>query len=146
MHAAPDRSHDLDARHGDVAEEEGRHAAQHAVGDGHKERTELGNDAAQQQPERAGVAGRARRAARERDDAVVLREGDGGRDAAQRGEDGVERVGEDAGLDADVVLLALWMPRQTRAQRRYRPRVKAHTNARGAAASFKKNASRKHPA
>lgn len=41
----------LDARDSHVGKEEGGHAAQHAVGDGHKEGAKLGNDAPHQQPQ-----------------------------------------------------------------------------------------------
>lgn len=97
---------DGDTRHGDGAEEEGRHAAEDGRGDGDEGGGELGKDAHDDEEEAAAVAGGAVGAAREGDDAVVLRERGHGGDGAEGGHDADAAVGEDAALDAALVDLA----------------------------------------
>mmetsp|Transcript_95 Transcript_95/g.303 ORF Transcript_95/g.303 Transcript_95/m.303 type:complete len:297 (+) Transcript_95:652-1542(+) len=82
-------------------------AAHDADRDRGEQCAKLANDAEEDEPEGAREAGRAARAARERDQPVVLREGCVGRRAEARRKEGVDAVGKQAALHArgDLVLV-----------------------------------------
>jgi hypothetical protein len=98
---------DADAGDGHAREQKRRHAAQHRRRDGDQRGGKLGEHAHDDQEEAAAVARLAVCAARQRDDAVVLRKRRHGRDGAQPREQPVEAVGEHAAADARVKGLAL---------------------------------------
>ena len=98
---------DADTGDGDGGEQERGHAAEDGGGDSDEGCGEFGEDAHDDEPEAAGVASFTIGAAGECDDAVVLGEGGHGRDGAERGDDAVETVGEDASLDPGVEELAV---------------------------------------
>eukprot|EP00961_Rhodomonas_salina_P300307 3939665-Rhodomonas_salina.1 len=101
------RTKDLEAGHGDVDEEEGRHATEHAVWDCGDDGRDLGEDAEEEEEEGAEVAGAPVCAARERDHAAVLREGGVGHRGAEAREQRADPVSREPALHAPVELIAL---------------------------------------
>lgn len=89
-----------DAGHGDGREEERGHAANDGRGNGDNGSGELGKDAHDDEKEAASVASPAIGAARQSDDAVVLRECAHRRHGHEAGEQAIQAVGQDATLDA----------------------------------------------
>ncbi|KAI4261344.1 MAG: hypothetical protein L6R42_003459, partial [Xanthoria sp. 1 TBL-2021] len=70
-----DGGDDTDSRDGDGGEKEGRHSAQDSGRDGDEGGGEFREDAHDEEEEASCVSGFAVGASRQRDDAVVLREG-----------------------------------------------------------------------
>lgn len=101
------RRDDTDTGDGHGAEQERGHTAQHGTGDGNQRSGKLGEDAHDDEPEAASVSGLAVGAARESDDAVVLRERAHGRDGAEASDDAVQTVREDTTLDAGIEEVAI---------------------------------------